>query len=94
MVDYINGTLLISNILLIWSVVVYGFLIVKKKKKESSNIWLAFLIACALFFLSEFAELLSQFIFLEVSMVKSVLRLSFGAVILFAFISKLDSLKK
>ena len=94
MVNFIEGTLLISNILLILVVLVYGFLIIKKHKKEESSIWVYFLIACSLYFLSELVTLLDKLMFMDITVVRGILRLSFGIIILFAFLSKYESLKK
>ena len=75
MINFIEGTLLISNLLLILVVLVYGFLIIKKHKKEESSIWVYFLVACGLYFLSELTTLLDTLLFLDITMVKGLLRL-------------------
>ena len=93
MVNFIQGTLLISNVLLILVVIVYALLIIKKRKKEDSAMWVYFLIACGFYFLSELTNLLDNFLFLNIGVIKAILRLSFGVVILFAFLSKYNAIK-
>lgn len=88
MVNFFEGTLLISNILLILLAMVYGFLIVEKHKKEDSNIWVYFLIACSLFFISELLTFLKEFYMMELGLVKSMLQIFFGIIILLAFVTK------
>jgi hypothetical protein len=92
MVNFIEGTLLISNILLIFFSIVYGFLIITKKQKEESSLWIYFLIASALFFLSELFSVASDLLSFDVGILKAVLRIGFGIVVLFAFLSKYSTL--
>jgi hypothetical protein len=92
MLSFIEGTLLISNILLILFSIIYGILIVKKKQKDESSIWIYFLVACGLFFLSELLGFASQIVSLNIGLISAVLRISFGIVVLFAFLSKYSSL--
>jgi hypothetical protein len=93
MISFIEGTLLISNILLIFFSLIYGFLIVKRKKKEESSIWVYFLIASGIFFLSEMLTLLNELFRMDVGIIKALLRISFGVVILFAFLSKYSTME-
>ena len=93
MVSFIEGTLLISNTLLILFAIIYGVLIVKKKKREESSLWIYFLIASALFFLSELFTVLTDLFLLDVGVIKALLRISFGVVVLFAFLSKYSTLE-
>ena len=94
MASYIEGTLLISNILLILFSIIYGVLIVRKKHVEESHYWLYFLIACALFFLSELLEVIKEFVNIDVGIAKAILRISFGTVILLAFLTKYSQMRK
>ncbi len=94
MLTYLEGTLLISNILLILFSIIYGVLIVKKKQKEESTIWIYFIIASGLFFLSELITILNELFIVEVGIIKAILRISFGIVILFAFLSKYNSMEE
>ena len=86
--------MLISNILLILFSIIYGILIVKKKQQEESTIWIYFIIASGLFFLSELISVLNELFIVEVGLIKAVLRISFGIVILFAFLSKYNSMEE
>ena len=89
MVGFIEGTLLISNVLLILFAIFYGMLTLKKEKTANAVVWIHyFIVACALFFLSELLSILDEFLYLDVGLFKAVLRISFGIVILFAFISE------
>jgi len=92
MLSFLEGTLLISNSLLILFSLIYGFLIVKRKQKEESKIWIYFLIASGIFFISEMLTVLNELNYVEMSLFRSILRICFGIVILFAFISKYSSL--
>ena len=93
MISFIEGTLLISNILLILFAIFYGMLIIKKQKKVESSIWIHyFIIACALFFMSELLSLIDEFSDIKVGVFKAILRICFGIVILFAFISEYDNI--
>lgn len=92
MVSFIEGTLLISNTLLILFAIIYGVLIVKKKKREESSLWIYFLIASALFFLSELFTVLTDLFLLDVGIIKALLRISFGIVVLFAFLNKYSTI--
>ena len=93
MVSFIEGTLLISNTLLILFAIIYGVLIVKKKKREESSLWIYFLIASALFFLSELFTVLTDLLGLEIgAIIKALLRISFGIVVLFAFLNKYSTI--
>jgi hypothetical protein len=94
MPNFIEGTLLISNVLLILFAIFYGVLIVKKKKKEESSIWLLFLVASSLFFISEIIGVLSDLnlILMNVGILKAFLRIGFGVVVLFAFLSKYNTM--
>ncbi len=94
MINFIEGTLLISNVLLILFSILYGVLIVKKKQKEESSIWIYFVIASALFFLSELADVAISIFSIEIGVLKALLRIGFGIVVLFAFLSKYDSIEK
>ena len=94
MAGFIEGTLLISNVLLIFFSVVYGVLIVKEKKVEESKIWFYFLIACAIFFLSELLTVMDDVLNIETGLLKAILRIAFGIVILFAFLSKYSNMQK
>ena len=92
MVSFIEGTLLISNTLLILFAIIYGVLIVKKKKREESSLWIYFLIASGLFFLSELFTVLTDLLLLDVGIIKALLRISFGIVVLFAFLNKYSTI--
>jgi hypothetical protein len=94
MINFIEGTLLISNVLLILFSILYGILIVKKKQKEESDIWIYFVIASALFFLSELADVAISIFSIELGVLKALMRIGFGIVVLFAFLSKYDSIDK
>ena len=95
MLTYIEGTLLISNFLLIFFSVIYGLLIVKKKHKEESTLWVYFLIASALFFISEFLDILTDLLgVVGVGLLKALIRISFGVVVLFAFLSKYNTIEE
>ena len=93
MASFIEGTLLISNTLLILFAIIYGVLIVKKRKKEESSIWIYFLIASALFFLSELFTVLTDILNMDVGIIKALLRISFGIIILFAFLNKYSAIE-
>ena len=84
--------MLISNVLLILFSLVYGFLIIKEKKKEDSKIWMYFLAASGLFFLSELLSVLSDLFGINIGLVRAFLRIGFGIIVLFAFMSKYSSL--
>ncbi|MBT3408353.1 hypothetical protein HOD20_09795 [archaeon] len=88
MFSFIQGTLIISNIILIFLAILYGFLIITKKKKDESIIWIYFIISCSLFFLAELVDFLSKLLFVDVGLIKSILRIMFGTIILLAFITK------
>ena len=92
MISFTQGTLIISNIILIFLVIIYGYLIVEKKQKEESGIWIYFLIACALFFLSQLVDFFSQLLILDASIVKTGLQLLFVIVMLLGFITKYSSI--
>jgi hypothetical protein len=94
MLSFLQGTLLISNILLILLAIIYGFLIIKKKKQEESNIWIYFIIASALFFLSEIVSFFKEFYELNLGLFSSVLQIFYGIIILLAFITKYSSVQK
>ena len=66
---------MISNTLLILFAIVYGVLIVKKKKREESSLWIYFLIASGLFFLSELFTVLTDLFLLDVGIIKALLRI-------------------
>ncbi|NTV23784.1 MAG: hypothetical protein HGA85_05415 [Nanoarchaeota archaeon] len=91
MISFIEGTLLISNALLILLCIAYGFMILRKKKREESRIWLYFLIACGLYFTSELFSILETLLFMDVNLVKAGLRVCFGTIVLLAFITKYSS---
>ncbi|MBN2367694.1 hypothetical protein JXC34_01650 [Candidatus Woesearchaeota archaeon] len=89
MIGFIEGTLLISNALLILFAIFYGILIIRREKKVESSIWIHyFIIACALFFMSELLSLIDEFSDINVGIFKALLRICFGTVILFAFVSE------
>lgn len=93
MVSFIEGTLLISNTLLILFAIIYGVLIVKKRKREESSLWIYFLIASGLFFLSELYSVLTDLFGLDLGVIiKALLRISFGIVVLFAFLNKYSTI--
>jgi len=94
MYSFIEGTLLISNVLLIFFSVIYGVLILKEKKKEESRIWVYFLIASAIYFISELFSVLNEILYINTGLLKAFLRIAFGIVVLFAFLSKYSSLHK
>ena len=94
MVSFIEGTLLISNTLLILFAIIYGVLIVKKKKREESSLWIYFLIASGLFFLAELFTVLTDLFLLDVGIIKAFLRISFGIVVLFAFLNKYSTIEE
>ena len=94
MLNFIEGTLLISNTLLILLSIIYGILVVKKGKKEESSIWIYFIIASGLFCLSELFSVLSDLFYMNVGVLKALLRIGFGIVVLFAFLSKYSTLGK
>jgi hypothetical protein len=94
MIPFWQGTLVISNIILIFLALIYGYLIIEKRKREESGIWIYFIIACALFFLTELVDFLSQLLFINAGMLKAFLQISFGIVMLLAFISKYAMLEQ
>lgn len=87
-----QGTLLISNILLILFCLIYGFLIIKKKVKEDSQVWLSFITACALFFISQLLNIYQEFFGTNTEIITAIINIFFTVVILYAFITKYDSL--
>ncbi|MBN2422751.1 hypothetical protein JXB41_05980 [Candidatus Woesearchaeota archaeon] len=93
MMTFIQGTLLISNILLIFLALVYGLLIIKKHKKEESNIWVYFIIGSGLFFISEILSFIKEFYNVNIGIVKSIVQISFGIIILLAFITKYSGIE-
>ena len=93
MVSFIEGTLLISNTLLILFAIIYGVLIVKRRKREESSLWIYFLIASALYFLSELFTVLTDLFLLDVGVIKALLRISFGIIVLFAFLNKYSAIE-
>jgi hypothetical protein len=93
MIGFLEGTLLLSNILLILLAIVYALLIVKRHKRDDSNIWIYFLIACALFFISELLSFLNEFYFIEVGLIKNFLHVFFAIILLLAFITKYTTLQ-
>ena len=94
MVSFIEGTLLISNTLLILFAIIYGVLIVKRKKREESSLWIYFLIASGLFFLSELFTVLTDLFLLDVGIIKAILRISFVIVAVFAFLNKFSTIEE
>ncbi|MBU0757697.1 MAG: hypothetical protein KKF44_06515 [Nanoarchaeota archaeon] len=92
MIDYLQGTLLISNILLILLAIIYGVMIVKKHTHADSTLWVYFMIACGLFFLSELMSFLGEFYRFDIGLLKGILNISFGFVVLLAFITKYSSM--
>ncbi|MBD3202670.1 hypothetical protein GF327_00105 [Candidatus Woesearchaeota archaeon] len=88
MKSFFEGTLIISNILLILLSIIYGYFIVKKKKTSESKIWIYFVIGSALFFISEIISFLNEFYNFRLDIIKSILQICFGILILFAFITK------
>ena len=94
MIGFVEGTLLISNTLLILFSIVYGLLILKKKKKEESRVWTYFIIASALFFISELLTVATEILSFDVGITKAIVIVLFGITVLFAFLSKYNSLTK
>jgi len=94
MQNFIEGTLLISNLLLLFFSIVYGFIIIKKKSKIESQMFVYFVMACALYFVSELLSVFDEIFFVDVGIMRGIVRLSFGVIVLFAFLSKYSRIEE